>query len=117
MSEGKQIQRSVFFISDGTAITAEAMHRIAEAQVTFPAGFAVHPKVLPQMQRRAHAIENGPIDWATGEILALGSLLLEGRTVRLTGQDSRRGTFSQRFATAAHATHLTGNIVNQPATH
>ncbi|WP_431830668.1 multifunctional oxoglutarate decarboxylase/oxoglutarate dehydrogenase thiamine pyrophosphate-binding subunit/dihydrolipoyllysine-residue succinyltransferase subunit [Propioniciclava flava] len=82
----------------GTAITTEAMHRIAEAQVTFPAGFAVHPKVLPQMQRRAHAIENGPIDWATGEILALGSLLLEGRTVRLTGQDSRRGTFSQRFA-------------------
>jgi 2-oxoglutarate dehydrogenase E1 component len=74
------------------------MQRIADAQVTFPEGFSVHPKVLPQMQRRAHAIEQGPIDWATGEILALGSLLLEGRTVRLTGQDSRRGTFSQRFA-------------------
>jgi 2-oxoglutarate decarboxylase len=71
---------------------------IADAQVTFPEGFSVHPKVLPQMQRRAQAIEQGPIDWATGEILALGSLLLEGRTVRLTGQDSRRGTFSQRFA-------------------
>ena len=82
----------------GTAITAEAMKQIAQAQVTFPEGFAVHPKVLPQMERRAHAIEEGPIDWATAEILAFGSLLLEGRTVRLTGQDSRRGTFSQRFA-------------------
>ena len=41
---------------------------------------------------------NGPIDWATAELLAFGSLLMEGRTVRLTGQDSRRGTFSQRFA-------------------
>nr|WP_246228036.1 multifunctional oxoglutarate decarboxylase/oxoglutarate dehydrogenase thiamine pyrophosphate-binding subunit/dihydrolipoyllysine-residue succinyltransferase subunit [Propioniciclava coleopterorum] len=82
----------------GTAITPEAMARIAQAQVTFPEDFAVHPKVLPQMERRAHAIEQGPIDWATAEILAFGSLLLEGRTVRLTGQDSRRGTFSQRFA-------------------
>lgn len=82
----------------GTAISAETMKRVAQAQVTFPEGFSVHPKVLPQMERRAHAIEEGPIDWATAEILAFGSLLLEGRTVRLTGQDSRRGTFSQRFA-------------------
>ena len=82
----------------GTAITAETMQRIADAQVTFPEGFAVHPKVLPQMQRRAESIANGPIDWATAELLAFGSLLMEGRTVRLTGQDSRRGTFSQRFA-------------------
>ena len=53
---------------------------------------------MPQLQRRAAAITQGPIDWATAEILAFGSLLLEGRTVRLTGQDSRRGTFVQRFA-------------------
>ena len=53
---------------------------------------------MPQLQRRAAAITQGPIDWATGEILALGSLLLDGRTVRLTGQDTRRGTFVQRFA-------------------
>lgn len=82
----------------GTGITAEAMMQIAQAQVSYPDSFSVHPKVLPQMQRRARAIEEGPIDWATAEILAFGSLLLEGRTVRLTGQDSRRGTFSQRFA-------------------
>ncbi|MFV0406104.1 MAG: multifunctional oxoglutarate decarboxylase/oxoglutarate dehydrogenase thiamine pyrophosphate-binding subunit/dihydrolipoyllysine-residue succinyltransferase subunit [Propioniciclava sp.] len=82
----------------GTAISSEVMERIATAQVTFPEDFTVHPKVLPQLERRAAAIRQGPIDWATAEILAFGSLLIEGRTVRLTGQDSRRGTFSQRFA-------------------
>ena len=82
----------------GTAISAETLKKIADAHTTFPEGFAVHPKVMPQLQRRAAAITQGPIDWATGEILALGALLLEGRTVRLTGQDTRRGTFVQRFA-------------------
>ena len=82
----------------GTAITMETLKKIADAHTTFPSGFTVHPKVMPQLQRRAAAITQGPIDWATAEILALGSLLLEGRTVRLTGQDTRRGTFVQRFA-------------------
>ena len=59
----------------------------------------MHPKVLPQLQRRAAAITDGPIDWGTGEILAFGSLLMDGRPVRLAGQDSRRGTFVSRFAT------------------
>jgi multifunctional 2-oxoglutarate metabolism enzyme len=76
----------------------ETLKKIADAHTTFPSGFTVHPKVMPQLQRRAAAITQGPIDWATAEILALGSLLLEGRTVRLTGQDTRRGTFVQRFA-------------------
>ena len=82
----------------GTAITIETLKKIADAHTSFPDGFTVHPKVMPQLQRRAAAITQGPIDWATGEILAFGSLLLDGRTVRLTGQDSRRGTFVQRFA-------------------
>ena len=82
----------------GTAITIETLKKIADAHTTFPSGFTVHPKVMPQLQRRAAAITQGPIDWATGEILAFGSLLAEGRTVRLTGQDTRRGTFVQRFA-------------------
>ena len=54
---------------------------------------------MPQLQRRAAAITDGPIDWGTGEILAFGSLLMDGRPVRLAGQDSRRGTFVSRFAT------------------
>ncbi len=82
----------------GTAVSLETLKKISDAHTTFPDAFHVHPKVMPQLQRRATAITQGPIDWATGEILALGSLLLEGRTVRLTGQDTRRGTFVQRFA-------------------
>ncbi|MGJ6979399.1 multifunctional oxoglutarate decarboxylase/oxoglutarate dehydrogenase thiamine pyrophosphate-binding subunit/dihydrolipoyllysine-residue succinyltransferase subunit [Aestuariimicrobium soli] len=82
----------------GTAITPDVMAVVAGVHSTFPEGFTVHPKVLPQLERRAKSIMEGPIDWATGELLALGSLLLEGRPVRLTGQDSRRGTFVQRFA-------------------
>ena len=53
----------------------------------------------PQLQRRAQSISAGPIDWGTGEILAFGSLLLDDRPIRMAGQDSRRGTFSSRFAT------------------
>ncbi|MCW2785350.1 MAG: kgd [Marmoricola sp.] len=82
-----------------TAISPETMKRISDAYVSPPEGFTVHPKVLPQLQRRAASINDGPIDWGTGEILAFGSLLMEGRPVRLAGQDSRRGTFVSRFAT------------------
>jgi multifunctional 2-oxoglutarate metabolism enzyme len=82
-----------------TAVDPDVLKRIADAYVTPPQGFTVHPKVMPQLQRRAGQITEGGIDWATGELLAFGSLLMEGRPVRLAGQDSRRGTFSQRFAT------------------
>ena len=89
----------------GTAISRETLKRIADAHVSAPDGFTVHPKVLPQLQRRAAAIAEGPIDWGTGEILALGSLLMDGRPVRLAGQDSRRGTFVSRFATIIDRTN------------
>jgi 2-oxoglutarate decarboxylase len=81
-----------------TAIAKEVMKRVADAHVSAPEGFTVHPKVLPQLQRRAASIIDGPIDWGTGEILAFASLLMEGRPVRMSGQDSRRGTFVSRFA-------------------
>ncbi len=81
-----------------TAITKEVLKRVADAHLNAPEGFTVHPKVLPQLQRRAGAITDGPIDWGTAEIIAISSLLMEGRPVRLSGQDSRRGTFVQRFA-------------------
>lgn len=82
-----------------TSVSFETLKTIADAYVTPPEGFTVHPKVMPQLQRRAAAITEGPIDWGTGEVLAFGSLLMDGRPVRLAGQDSRRGTFVQRFAT------------------
>ena len=82
-------------------MTAAVLDRIAAAHADVPAGFTLHNKVRPQLARRVSMIADGGIDWATAEALAFGSLLLQGRTVRLAGQDSRRGTFVQRFATLA----------------
>ncbi|MEV6674534.1 multifunctional oxoglutarate decarboxylase/oxoglutarate dehydrogenase thiamine pyrophosphate-binding subunit/dihydrolipoyllysine-residue succinyltransferase subunit, partial [Streptomyces sp. NPDC051162] len=81
-----------------TAISQEVVKRIAETQVNVPENVTVHPRLVPQLQRRAASIEDGTIDWGMGETLAVGSLLMEGVPVRLAGQDSRRGTFGQRHA-------------------
>ncbi|MEU6401247.1 multifunctional oxoglutarate decarboxylase/oxoglutarate dehydrogenase thiamine pyrophosphate-binding subunit/dihydrolipoyllysine-residue succinyltransferase subunit [Streptomyces sp. NPDC046985] len=81
-----------------SAVSAEVVKRIAESQVNVPDHITVHPRLLPQLQRRAAMVEDGTIDWGMGETLAIGSLLLEGVPVRLSGQDSRRGTFGQRHA-------------------
>lgn len=87
-----------FPVQVNTAISQEVVKRIAESQVTLPEGVTVHPRLLPQLQRRAASVEDGTIDWGMGETLAFGSLLMEGTPVRLAGQDSRRGTFGQRHA-------------------
>jgi len=81
-----------------TAVDLEVIKRIADAHVTLPDGFTVHPKLAPLLQKRAAMASEGGIDWARGELFAFGSLLLEGKPVRLAGQDSRRGTFVQRHA-------------------
>ncbi|MGW2419990.1 multifunctional oxoglutarate decarboxylase/oxoglutarate dehydrogenase thiamine pyrophosphate-binding subunit/dihydrolipoyllysine-residue succinyltransferase subunit [Streptomyces sp. NPDC001709] len=87
-----------FPVAVSTAISSEVVKRIAESQVNIPDSFHVHPRLLPQLQRRATMVEDGTIDWGMGETLAVGSLLLEGTPVRLSGQDSQRGTFGQRHA-------------------
>ncbi|GLW69118.1 alpha-ketoglutarate decarboxylase [Kitasatospora phosalacinea] len=87
-----------FPVSIQTGISAEMVKRIAASQVNLPDWLTVHPRLLPQLQRRAASVEDNTIDWATGEALAIGSLLMEGHPVRLAGQDSRRGTFGQRHA-------------------
>jgi 2-oxoglutarate dehydrogenase E1 component len=81
-----------------TAISREVVDRIVAGQVDLPEGFTPHPRLLPQLQKRAKMVEDATIDWALGETLAFGSLLLEGRPVRLAGQDARRGTFGHRHA-------------------
>jgi 2-oxoglutarate dehydrogenase E1 component len=81
-----------------TAISMETVKTIVDTQLSLPDGFAVHPRLLPQLQRRAKMIDDGTIDWALGELLAFGSILLEGHPVRLAGQDSRRGTFGHRHS-------------------
>ncbi|MFD9038307.1 multifunctional oxoglutarate decarboxylase/oxoglutarate dehydrogenase thiamine pyrophosphate-binding subunit/dihydrolipoyllysine-residue succinyltransferase subunit [Streptomyces bottropensis] len=87
-----------FPVAVDTAITAETVKRIAASQVNVPDHITAHPRLLPQLQRRAAMVEDGTIDWGMGETLAVGSLLLEGTPVRLAGQDSQRGTFGQRHA-------------------
>ncbi len=81
-----------------TAVPAEELQHIGDAFVNMPEGFTVHPKLKQAMEKRAQSVRDGGIDWATGELLAFGTLLKEGTPVRLAGQDSRRGTFVQRHA-------------------
>jgi 2-oxoglutarate decarboxylase len=90
--------RPVNHQSVSSAITADLLKQVIDTQVTMPEGFTVHPRLQPQLARRATAVGEDTIDWATGELLALGSLLTAGHPVRLVGQDSRRGTFGQRHA-------------------
>ncbi|WP_285733512.1 multifunctional oxoglutarate decarboxylase/oxoglutarate dehydrogenase thiamine pyrophosphate-binding subunit/dihydrolipoyllysine-residue succinyltransferase subunit [Nocardiopsis sp. ATB16-24] len=82
-----------------TAVSSETLKRVVDTQVSLPEGFTPHPRLAPQLSRRVTMVETDAIDWATGEMLAFGSLLLDGHPVRLIGQDSRRGTFGQRHAT------------------
>ncbi|WP_410645622.1 multifunctional oxoglutarate decarboxylase/oxoglutarate dehydrogenase thiamine pyrophosphate-binding subunit/dihydrolipoyllysine-residue succinyltransferase subunit [Amycolatopsis sp. lyj-346] len=81
-----------------TAITSKTLEHIGDAFVNVPDGFTPHPRVKPVMERRHKMSREGDIDWAFGELLAFGSLAMEGRLVRLSGQDSRRGTFTQRHS-------------------
>jgi len=81
-----------------TAISAQTVARIGQAHVDLPPGFTPHPRVRPVLERRHKMSVDGEIDWAFAELLAFGSLVLEGRLIRLSGQDSRRGTFTQRHS-------------------
>ena len=81
-----------------TAITQEMVKQIIDTQLNLPEGFTPHPRLAPQLARRAVMVEHNEIDWATGELLAFGAMLLDGHGVRLVGQDTRRGTFGQRHA-------------------
>ncbi len=80
-----------------TAVPPETLTALNEQMLTWPEGFTVNPKLRRQLERRRTAVgPEGGIDWAHAEALALASLLTEGIPVRLTGQDTERGTFSQR---------------------
>jgi 2-oxoglutarate dehydrogenase E1 component len=81
-----------------TGVPRERLQLVLDAITTVPEGFEVHPKLARWLAQRRGALEQDRVDWATAEALALGTVLLDGVTVRLTGQDTRRGTFSQRHA-------------------
>ena len=81
-----------------TAVDESVIRLIGDAHDNPPAGFTVHNKLQSLLKKRLEMSRSGAIDWAFGELLAFGSLLLEGTPVRMAGQDSRRGTFVQRHA-------------------
>jgi 2-oxoglutarate dehydrogenase E1 component len=81
-----------------TGVERETLLDLAKVAVSAPADFTVHPKLERQFAQRMALLESGEVDWAFGEALAIGSLVLQGSNVRLTGQDTRRGTFSHRHA-------------------
>lgn len=81
-----------------TGVDRDRLGYIHSILTSFPIGFHPHPKLQRQIEKRSDMLERDAIDWSAAEALAFGSLLLEGFSVRLSGQDSRRGTFSQRHA-------------------
>ncbi len=97
IAEGQHtLERQAPAMSVATAISQEQIDTVISSQINMPEGFVVHPRLKPQLLRRQQMVEEDAIDWGMGEALAVGSLLMEGRTVRLAGQDSRRGTFGHR---------------------
>jgi 2-oxoglutarate dehydrogenase E1 component len=108
------------------AVDRSTLERLVADATRVPAGFTIHPKLVRQFAQRQTMVDEGEVDWTLGEALAVGSLLLEGTDVRVAGQDTRRGTFSQRHAVLVdHATgdewvplaHLEGPEVGRFAIH
>jgi multifunctional 2-oxoglutarate metabolism enzyme len=82
-----------------TGVARDTLTRIGRVLTTVPPDFHLNPKMVQQLARRAKMAEGGaPLDWGTAEALAFGTLLLEGTPIRISGQDTSRGTFSQRHA-------------------
>lgn len=81
-----------------TAVDKSLLARIGDAHLAFPENFSVHPRVKPVLEKRREMAYEGKVDWAFAELLALGTFLAEGKLIRLSGQDTRRGTFTQRHS-------------------
>jgi 2-oxoglutarate dehydrogenase E1 component len=79
-----------------TAVPADRLHALNEQLLHVPRGFTVNPKLARQLERRRETIDQGGIDWGQAEALAFASLLEDGIPIRLSGQDTERGTFSHR---------------------
>jgi len=81
-----------------TAVAADKLVELNEQLLRVPDWFAPHPKLMRQLERRRDQIEQGEIDWGQAEALAFASLIVDGIPIRITGQDTERGTFSHRHA-------------------
>ncbi len=96
LEPGGAVSGAVESVARTTAATPKIIEDVVHGLTTFPNGFHLHPKLQGFVEKRKQVLNGAPIDWATGESLAFGSLAVEGTPVRLSGQDSGRGTFSQR---------------------
>jgi 2-oxoglutarate dehydrogenase E1 component len=92
-----------------TAVTAEKLRELNEQLLRTPDWFTPHPKLMKQLERRRETIEQGGIDWGQAEALSFASLLVDGIPIRITGQDTERGTFSHRHA-VLHDVHTGGTF-------
>ncbi len=81
-----------------TKVAAATLQKVTKVLTEVPAGFNIHPKLAKLIEARHKMAESGSLDWAMGELLAYGSLCLEGSPVRVSGQDCKRGTFTHRQA-------------------
>ncbi|WNG91706.1 multifunctional oxoglutarate decarboxylase/oxoglutarate dehydrogenase thiamine pyrophosphate-binding subunit/dihydrolipoyllysine-residue succinyltransferase subunit [Mycobacterium sp. ITM-2016-00318] len=81
-----------------TAVDKSLLAQIGDAHLAAPDGFTVHSRVKPVLEKRREMAYEGKVDWAFAELLALGSLIAEGKLIRFSGQDTRRGTFTQRHS-------------------
>lgn len=81
-----------------TGVDLKTLQKVTEVLTTMPKGFNLHPKLKRLVESRSKMLENNAVDWGMGELLAYGSLILDGTSVRLSGQDCVRGTFSHRHS-------------------
>ena len=93
-----------------TGVPMDRLTAINKAMTSWPEGFSPHPKLARMLQRRAEQLNEDAVDWPTAEMLALGTLVQEGVSVRFAGQDSRRGTFSQRHSVLIDHTDASEHI-------
>ena len=95
----RQSEKSDEQVEDATALTSDQLQLVGRALYTPPSDFDLNPKIARQLEAKRAMFDSGEgVDWATGEALAFGGLLLEGNRVRLSGEDVQRGTFSQRHS-------------------
>lgn len=97
--EYRKVPRKEVFDPADTAVSKSDLKKIADSILEIPDGFNANPKIKRLFEQREKMLDgSGAVDWAFGELLAFGSLLQEGKRIRLSGQDCRRGTFSSRHA-------------------